>query len=107
MLTLSQRPAYIALKNNVSTVEMELSTQKWKPGTEEFVPHHVLAEYIQDTARANGILDVISFDTRVKHVEKRGDKWIVDLDQVVGDRTISSTKVTKFKSLTRFKLTLV
>ncbi|GIZ39400.1 hypothetical protein CKM354_000278500 [Cercospora kikuchii] len=85
-------PAYIALKNNVSTVEMELSTQKWKPGTEEFVPHHVLAEYIQDTARANGILDVISFDTRVKHVEKRGDKWIVDLDQVVGDRTISSTK---------------
>lgn len=86
---------------------MELSTQKWKPGTEEFVPHHVLAEYIQDTARSNGILDVISFDTRVKHVEKRGGKWIVDIDQVTGDRTISSIKVTTLKSSIRFKLTFV
>ncbi|KAF2212505.1 hypothetical protein CERZMDRAFT_121267 [Cercospora zeae-maydis SCOH1-5] len=85
-------PAYVALKNNVSTIEMELSTQKWKPGTEEFVPHHVLAEYIQETARANGVLDVVSFDTRVKHVEKTGDKWTINIDQIEGDRTISSTK---------------
>lgn len=74
-------PAYVALKNNVSTIEMELSTQKWKPGTEEFVSHKILGEYIQDTARTNDVLSSCSFNTRVNHVEKSGDEWLVDIDR--------------------------
>lgn len=75
-------PAYMALKNNVSTIEMELSCQKWKSGTGEFVPHHVLGSYIQDAAVTNGVLKSISFNTRVEHVEKQGDKWSVAVDKL-------------------------
>ncbi|KAI5370864.1 putative flavin monooxygenase, FAD/NAD(P)-binding domain superfamily [Septoria linicola] len=85
-------PAYVVLKNNVSTIEMELSTQKWKPGTEEFVPHHVLGDYIQDTARENDVLESISFNTRVKQVEKSGKDWFVSIDRREGDVTSSSTE---------------
>lgn len=55
---------YVALKNNVSTIEMELRCHRWKPGTEEFVPHHVLADYIQDTATDNAVQDCIRYNTR-------------------------------------------
>lgn len=78
------RPCYVSLKNStllklaivspattypdqstdVSTTEMQLSCQEWKPATEDFVPHHQLATYLQQTARSNGILDLISFKTR-------------------------------------------
>ncbi|KXT18870.1 hypothetical protein AC579_3553 [Pseudocercospora musae] len=54
---------------------MELSCQQWKPGTEEFVPHYVLGDYIQDTAKEHGLLELISFNTRVDQVRKDGDKW--------------------------------
>ncbi|KAK4506403.1 hypothetical protein PRZ48_000133 [Zasmidium cellare] len=71
-------PCYVALKNNVSTTEMELSCQQWQPGTEEFVPHHVLGDYIQDTATNNGVQDIIRYNTRVDAVRKEGDKWQVN-----------------------------
>ncbi|KAF7186309.1 Flavin-containing monooxygenase ustF2 [Pseudocercospora fuligena] len=78
-------PCYIALKNNVSTIEMELTCQQWKPGTEEFVPHHVLGDYIQDTAKENGVLESISFGTRVDQIEKVGDKWRVAVSKLSED----------------------
>ncbi|KAF2171451.1 hypothetical protein M409DRAFT_63721 [Zasmidium cellare ATCC 36951] len=71
--------SYVALKNNVSTIEMELSCQQWKPGTEEFVPHHVLGDYIQDTATNNGVQNSIRYNTRVNSVRKEGDKWQVNV----------------------------
>ena len=71
------RPCYIGLKNNVSTIEMEMACQRWKPETAEFVPHHVMADYIQDSAIDNGIIDSISFSTRVNSVRKVGKRWEV------------------------------
>ena len=91
------RPCYEGLTNNVSTTEMELQSNKWKPGTADFVKHNVLAEYIQDTARVNGIEDAIEFQTRVDHVEKSGDKWTVQTTTLVKDdntkRLASRTRV--------------
>ncbi|EME48931.1 hypothetical protein DOTSEDRAFT_58212 [Dothistroma septosporum NZE10] len=78
-------PCYVALKNNVSTIEMELTCQRWKPGTEEFVPHHVLAKYIQDTAAAHGVIEDISFNTRVNKVEKVGSKWELKIAKLIND----------------------
>jgi len=84
-LTEMGRPCYIALKNNVSTIEMELSTHSWNPGTEEFVPHHVLADYIRDTARANHVEELIQFNTRVTDVKKQGSQWTLGVDKIVSD----------------------
>lgn len=76
---------------------MELKAQKWKPGTEDFVRHNVLAEYIQDAAVANGVQDDIEFNTRVDRVEKDGQKWKVHVSKIVdgGERgdILSSTEV--------------
>lgn len=76
---------------------MELSCQRWKPGTEEFVPHHVLADYIQDAAIENGVQASIQYDTRycpvltgefcvtadvssrVNSVQKQDAKWRLEI----------------------------
>lgn len=63
--------------NNVSTIEMELKAHKWRHGTGEFVTHDVLAEYIQDTAKYNGVEQAIHFNTRVDHMEKTEIGWNV------------------------------
>ncbi|KAF7552725.1 hypothetical protein G7Z17_g4112 [Cylindrodendrum hubeiense] len=52
-------PAYDSLKNNVPTELMEVSLNSWKPNTESFVGHRVLAEYIQDTALNTGTVLII------------------------------------------------
>lgn len=62
---------------------MKLRTHDWKPDTADFVPHHVLATYIQDTADANDILPSISFRTRVTKVEKKGKKWEVSTARLI------------------------
>lgn len=61
---------------------MEMICQSWRPGTEEFVPHHILADYIQESAEANGIVECISFNTRVNHVRKVDDTWEVEVAQL-------------------------
>ncbi|CZT24400.1 related to FAD dependent oxidoreductase [Ramularia collo-cygni] len=79
-------PCYNSLKNNVSTIEMELSCEKWKPSTEDFVPHHELAQYLQDTARNNGVLEATSFNTRVDKISKTSSqKWQVDTSKLTPD----------------------
>ncbi|KAH0361764.1 FAD/NAD(P)-binding domain-containing protein, partial [Aureobasidium melanogenum] len=76
-------PCYQGLHNNVSTPELKLRTHDWKPDTPDFVPHDVLATYIQDTAAANNILALISFRTRVTKIEKRGKRWEVSIAKLV------------------------
>ena len=77
------RPAYAGLKNNVSTIEMEMQSHTWNPGTEEFVPHNFLAEYIQDAARVNGVENVIRFNTRVRNISKGDRKWKVKTSELI------------------------
>ncbi|KAK3115959.1 hypothetical protein LTR53_004186 [Teratosphaeriaceae sp. CCFEE 6253] len=54
---------------------MEMSFQSWRPGTDEFVPHHVLGDYIQDAAAMNGVLVDTQFNTRVTKVVKQDAQW--------------------------------
>ncbi|KJX94729.1 FAD/NAD(P)-binding domain-containing protein [Zymoseptoria brevis] len=58
-------PCYNSLTNNVSTIEMELSCQKFNEGTAEFTQHPVFAE--------------------VNLVEKTGEKWRVDVSTLTRD----------------------
>jgi cation diffusion facilitator CzcD-associated flavoprotein CzcO len=83
---------------------MEITVQRWREGTEEFVPHHVMADYIQDAAVDNGVMETISFDTRVNSVRKVDSTWQVDVDQLKerGGRleVVRSVKVSKVVVLT-------
>ncbi|KAH7140891.1 FAD dependent oxidoreductase [Dactylonectria macrodidyma] len=70
-------PAYDGLKNNVPTELLEVSLNAWKPNTESFADHHVLADYIQDTALKTGVNDLTHFNTQVQYVKKDGGQWKV------------------------------
>lgn len=63
------------MKNNVPTELLETTLNPLKPGTESFVLHNVLKDYIQDTAEKTGVTKNTQFNTRVEHVFKTGDKW--------------------------------
>ncbi len=54
---------------------MKLKINEWPEGTEDYVNHRVLSEYIQDTARRSGVHERTLYDTRVEKVEKRGKGW--------------------------------
>nr|OQO30383.1 hypothetical protein B0A51_02343 [Rachicladosporium sp. CCFEE 5018] len=71
-------PCYDGLRNNVSTLEMEMSTHLFKAGTEEFVSQRELADYLQDAANANNAHTAIKLDTRVEDVQKIDGKWRVE-----------------------------
>ncbi len=62
---------------------MEMTAHSWKDGTEEFVLHHVMADYIQDSAIDNSVIDSISFNTRVNDVHKVGTSWQIGIDTLV------------------------
>ena len=64
---------------------MEMACQEWDEGTEEFVTHNILADYIQNAAKTNGILGCISFNTRVNQVKKVGSLWELDVARLVGE----------------------
>lgn len=64
---------------------MKLRTHDWKPDTPDFVPHHVLATYIQDTTVANDVLSLISFRARVTQVKKEENKWKVSTAKLINE----------------------
>ncbi|KAH6639041.1 dimethylaniline monooxygenase [Boeremia exigua] len=70
-------PCYVGLKNNVATPLLETTLNKFPPGTEDFVSHSVLKDYIQNTAVKTEVADVTHYNTEVQNVSKVGDKWAV------------------------------
>ena len=71
-------PCYAGLVNNIPTPVMRSSLLRWPEGTEEFVRHDIVRQYIEDIARQNGVVDVVQFNTRVESVTKSdGNKWVV------------------------------
>ncbi|KAI1625639.1 FAD dependent oxidoreductase [Exophiala viscosa] len=68
-------PAYESLTNNVATEFLQLSLNTWKAGTQAFVRHHVLAEYIQETAVKTGVHEQTLYNTEVRQVSKDGNVW--------------------------------
>lgn len=93
----------MALKNNVSTIEMEMTCQRWKPDTAEFVPHHVMADYIQGAAIDNRLINSISFNTRVNDVKKIDGQWRIDIATLRHDNSslsvMDSTKVSQVSNI--------
>lgn len=83
--TQSARPCYTSLKNNVSTPLMRTSLGAWPEGTEDFVNHQLLEDYIVSLSRVNGAGVRTHYNTRVEDVKKVGESWIV--------RTSSLTKL--------------
>jgi cation diffusion facilitator CzcD-associated flavoprotein CzcO len=71
------RPCYIGLKNNVATRLLETTLNKFPPGTEDFVSHSVLKDYIQDTAAKTAVDALTQYNTDVRNVTKVGSKWAV------------------------------
>ena len=80
------RPCYRGLKNNVSTRMMKLKLNSWPDGTEDFVNHRILNEYIQDTSRRTGVHSRTQYDTRVEKVFKSGKVWKVQTSTLVKDQ---------------------
>ncbi|KAF9691130.1 hypothetical protein EKO04_010597 [Ascochyta lentis] len=70
-------PCYIGLKNNVPTRLLETTLNKFPPGTEDFVSHSVLKDYIQDTAITTHVDAITKYNTEVQNVSKEGEKWNV------------------------------
>ncbi|OAL46803.1 dimethylaniline monooxygenase [Pyrenochaeta sp. DS3sAY3a] len=65
--------------NNVGTRLLETTLNQFPVGTEDFVTHDVLGDYIQDTATKTGVHSITKYDTEVKNVVKKDGKWIVEI----------------------------
>jgi hypothetical protein len=76
-LLIFDRPCYESLTNNVSTPLLETKLNTWPKGTEPYVRHFVLKDYIQDTAKKAGVDDVTKYGAQVTKVYKEGSKWTV------------------------------
>lgn len=89
------RACYVGLMNNVSTPMMRTSLAPWPNGTEDFVNHQLIEDYIIALSRLDGLDTVIQYNTRVEEVRKTGNSWVVRTtsltkDDTVGRRRISS-----------------
>ncbi|KAJ4293517.1 hypothetical protein N0V90_008800 [Kalmusia sp. IMI 367209] len=71
-------PCYVGLKNNVGTRLLTTTLNPFPAGTEDYVSHSVLRDYIQDTAVKTGVHDITRYDTEVKHLFKVGSQWVVE-----------------------------
>ena len=56
---------------------MKLKINSWPIGTEDFVNHRVLNEYIQDTSRKSGVHAKTVYNTRVEKIFKSRSLWQV------------------------------
>ena len=62
----------------MSTRLLETTLNCFPVGTEDYVSHAVLKDYIQDTAVATGVHDLTLYNTEVRKVFKNGNSWTVD-----------------------------
>jgi ACS family pantothenate transporter-like MFS transporter len=62
----------------VSTQLLETTLNRFPTGTEDFVSHTVLGNYIQDTAVRTGVHEVTRYDTDVRGVSKSGKSWNIN-----------------------------
>ena len=54
---------------------MKLTLNSWKPGTEDFVNHRVLQEYIEETSRTTQVHERTVYQTRVEEISKAESFW--------------------------------
>jgi ACS family pantothenate transporter-like MFS transporter len=89
------RPCYIGLKNNVSTRLLETTLNRFPAGTEDFVSHKVLGDYIQETAAKTSVDEITQYDTEVRKVTKTGEKWIVETTTLHTDESGKLSKANR------------
>ena len=61
----------------MATPLLETTLNKFPQGTEDFVSHSVLKDYIQDTAIKTEVDAITKYNTEVQNVVKTGNKWVV------------------------------
>jgi hypothetical protein len=62
----------------VSTRLLETTLSRFPAGTQDYVTHKVLGDYIKDTAISTGVHEVTQYNTNVKNVSKSGETWTVE-----------------------------
>jgi len=75
-------PAYNGLTNNVATRLMKTKLHDWPEGTEDYVNHRVLKDYIQGIAKKTGVEDSTVFGAKVTRVEKEGKIWSLTYETI-------------------------
>jgi hypothetical protein len=68
---------------------------RFPAGTEDFVSHQVLGDYIQDTAAKTRVDEITQYDTEVRKVTKTGEKWIVETTTLHTDDNGEVSKTNK------------
>jgi ACS family pantothenate transporter-like MFS transporter len=79
----------------VSTRLLETTLNRFPAGTEDFVSHQVLRDYIQDTATKTRVDEITQYDTEVRKVTKTGEKWIVETTTLHTDDNREVSKLRK------------
>jgi ACS family pantothenate transporter-like MFS transporter len=79
----------------VSTRLLETTLNRFPAGTEDFVSHQVLRDYIQDTAAKTRVDEITQYDTEVRKVMKIGEKWTVETTTLHTDDKGEVSKATK------------
>lgn len=72
-------PCYAGLKNNVPTTLLYSNLKHWPAGTEDFVPHTDIENYLKSLSAENGVHHVTQFNTRVEDAKKSSDgkSWVL------------------------------
>lgn len=68
---------------------MKLKINSWPAGTEDYVVHRVLNEYIQDTSRKTGVHLNTMYNTRVERIFKSGRLWKMRTSSSMRDQSVS------------------
>jgi cation diffusion facilitator CzcD-associated flavoprotein CzcO len=76
----------------VSTRLLETTLNRFPVGTEDFVTHAVLKDYIQDTAIKAGVHELTHYDTEVRNISKNGKSWTVDTTTLYNDESGETTR---------------
>jgi cation diffusion facilitator CzcD-associated flavoprotein CzcO len=82
---------------------LETTLNKFPTGTEDFVSHQVLKDYIQDTAAKMKVDEITQYNTEVKDVTKNGEKWTVkttSLQLAENGETLRANKVSVSRTMT-------
>lgn len=86
MLILALSPCYESLTNNVSTPLLRTTLNSWPEGTDFYVKHSVLKDYIQDTSRKTGVDSVTNYGAQVTNIQKEGNEWHVSWASLQDDQ---------------------
>jgi hypothetical protein len=79
----------------VSTRLLETTLNRFPAGTEDFVSHQVLGDYIRDTAAKTRVDEITQYDTEVRKVTKTGGKWTVEITTLHTDDNGEISKTQK------------